>query len=133
MTETVGVRRSLMFEFGAFAFSVAGSAVAWWVMSQFPDPWDRWFYVPLAFVLFGGPWSIRSLARPWWFRVDDRGVTVARFLGGRETLPFSSIESHLGNVVDVRRNRRFWVGEARFADAEKLHRAIRVRKSSYGR
>ena len=77
-------------------------------------------------------WSVHSLRAPHWIRLDDDGLTLAWFPWKRETLPVSGVESHLGHLVDLRENRRFHVGEAKFSGAEKLHRALRVRRTTAG-
>jgi len=133
MTETMGVRRSLLVEGLVLLACLAGVTleVGFFRDAGYVGTWYLEAAV-VTFVILGGAWVLRSLLRPWWFHLDDRGLTFSTVLGGRQALSLCDLGSHLGHVVDLRRNRRFQVGEDRFPGAEKLHRAIRVRRAMEG-
>jgi len=80
-------------------------------------------------LLLPAVWGGRSLTKPFRYRLDRETLDIQRVLGTSEILDLWRVESDLGHVVDIARNRRFWVGLAKFPGADRFHRALRVRRA----
>jgi len=121
------VSRSLILEWLALLLSAGLVSFDIYLLDEMGiEPRILWMNV---FFFLPAVWAVQRLTRPYRFRLRRETVEIRRVLSGSVTLPLGRVDSDLGCLVDLPRNRRFRVGEAKFPGAERFHRALRVRRA----